>query len=95
MAKEESKGLGDNNLQGRMQHRLSKVRKLEDFAKDLSKSMSALPPNTELQNTPRNDFLNIIMDTKPYKAYRSDFKEWPLKDLKEEVDRIELMKKDH
>ncbi|MFS7919602.1 hypothetical protein Hanom_Chr03g00214581 [Helianthus anomalus] len=34
------------------------------------------------------------MDTKPYKAYRSDFKDWPLEALKEEVDRIELMKKD-
>ncbi|MFS8033886.1 hypothetical protein Hanom_Chr17g01574791 [Helianthus anomalus] len=34
------------------------------------------------------------MDTKPYKAYRSDFKDWPLEALKEEVDRIEMMKKD-
>ncbi|KAJ0587462.1 hypothetical protein HanIR_Chr04g0163481 [Helianthus annuus] len=94
MAKEESKGLGDSNLQGRMQHGLSKVRKLEDFARDLSESMSDLPPNTELQKTLRDDFLNIIMDTKPYKAYRSDFRDWPLETLKEEVDGIELMKKD-
>ncbi|MFS7917573.1 hypothetical protein Hanom_Chr03g00190741 [Helianthus anomalus] len=94
MAKEESKGLGDSNLQGRMQHGLSKVRKLEDFARGLSKSMSDLPPNTEHQNTLRDDFLNIIMHTKPYKAYRSNIKDWPLEALKEEVDRIELMKKD-
>ncbi|MFS7919603.1 hypothetical protein Hanom_Chr03g00214591 [Helianthus anomalus] len=49
MSKEESKGLGDNNLQGQKQHGLSKVRKLEDFARDLSKTMSNLPPNVEAQ----------------------------------------------
>ncbi|MFS7997330.1 hypothetical protein Hanom_Chr12g01140481 [Helianthus anomalus] len=64
-AKEESKGLGDSNLQGRMQHGLSKVRKLEDFARDLSKKISNQPPNAEIQKTLRDDFLNIIMDTKP------------------------------
>ncbi|MFS8002216.1 hypothetical protein Hanom_Chr13g01199481 [Helianthus anomalus] len=94
MSKEESQGLGDNNLQGQMQHGLSKVRKLEDYDRDLSKSMSDLPPNNELQKTPRNDLLNIIMVTKPYKAYRSYFKDWPLGFLKEEFDRNELMKKD-
>ncbi|MFS7948358.1 hypothetical protein Hanom_Chr06g00559061 [Helianthus anomalus] len=94
MAKEESKGLGDSNLQGRMQHGLSKVRKLEDFARDLSKKMSNLPPNVELQKTLRDDFLNIIIETQPYKAYKSDFKDWPLEALKEEVDRIEKMKND-
>ncbi|MFS8006310.1 hypothetical protein Hanom_Chr14g01247731 [Helianthus anomalus] len=40
IAKEESKGLGDTNLSSRMQHGLSKVRKLEVFARDLSKKMS-------------------------------------------------------
>ncbi|MFS8029576.1 hypothetical protein Hanom_Chr17g01523891 [Helianthus anomalus] len=84
-AKQESKGLKDNNLQGRMQHGLSKVKKLEDFAKDLSKKMSNLPPNAELQKTLRDDFL--IIETNPYKAYRSNFKDWPLEALKEEVDR--------
>ncbi|KAJ0532426.1 hypothetical protein HanIR_Chr09g0396681 [Helianthus annuus] len=57
--------------------------------------MSNLSPNAELQNTLRNDFLNIIMDTKPYEAYRSDFKDWPLEALKEEVNRTEKMNKDH
>ncbi|MFS7918121.1 hypothetical protein Hanom_Chr03g00197131 [Helianthus anomalus] len=44
IAKHVSKGKGDKNYQGTYQYELSKVRKLEDFARDLSKSISELPP---------------------------------------------------
>ena len=93
-ANEECKGLGDIKLSARMQHWLGEVKKLEDFARDLSKNMSNLSPNAELQKTLRNDFLNTIMETKPYEAYMSDFKDWPLEALNEEVNRIEKMNKD-
>ncbi|XP_022032263.1 leucine-rich repeat extensin-like protein 5 [Helianthus annuus] len=89
IAKEESKGLGDRRYQGLMQHGLSKVRKLEDFARDLSKSMPELPPNADLQEELRVDYLDLIMKTKPYKANKSQFKDWPLDALKEEINRIE------
>ncbi|MFS7947009.1 hypothetical protein Hanom_Chr06g00542981 [Helianthus anomalus] len=54
IARQESKGKGDTNLSSRMQHELSKVRKLEDFARDLSKKMSNLPPNVDLQRCKGN-----------------------------------------
>ncbi|MFS7917837.1 hypothetical protein Hanom_Chr03g00193861 [Helianthus anomalus] len=38
-AREESNGLGDRRYQGLLSHGHNKVRKLEDFAKDLSKSI--------------------------------------------------------
>ncbi|MFS7978403.1 hypothetical protein Hanom_Chr10g00915091 [Helianthus anomalus] len=44
IAKQESKGKGDTNLSSRMQHGLSKVRKLEDFARDLSKECQIFHP---------------------------------------------------
>ncbi|MFS7979342.1 hypothetical protein Hanom_Chr10g00926221 [Helianthus anomalus] len=94
IAKLVSKGKGDREYQGTYSHERSKVRKLEDFAKDLSKSMSELPPNVVLQKELRIDYLDIIMRDKSYKAYRSDFKDWSLEDLKEEVNRIEMMNKD-
>ncbi|MFS7914951.1 hypothetical protein Hanom_Chr02g00159551 [Helianthus anomalus] len=40
IVREESKGLGDRRCQGLLSHGLNKVRMFEDFAKDLSKSMS-------------------------------------------------------
>ena len=92
-ANEECKGLGDINLSARMQHWLGEVKKLEDFARDLSKNMSNLSPNAELQKTLRNDFLNTIMETKPYEAYMSDFEDWPFEALNDEVNRIEKMNK--
>ncbi|MFS7930879.1 hypothetical protein Hanom_Chr04g00349441 [Helianthus anomalus] len=61
IAKKESKGLGDKRYQGLLQHGLSKVRKLEDFAKDLSKSMLELPPETGLHEELRVDYLDHIM----------------------------------
>ncbi|MFS7994688.1 hypothetical protein Hanom_Chr12g01109001 [Helianthus anomalus] len=94
IAKHVSKGKDDRNYQRTYQHELSKVRKLEDFARDLSKSMSELPPNASLQKGLRIDYLDIIMRDKPYKAYKYQFKDWSLEDLKEEVNRIEMMKND-
>ncbi|MFS7907481.1 hypothetical protein Hanom_Chr01g00071861 [Helianthus anomalus] len=94
ISKEESKGPGDSNLQGRMQHRLSKVRNLEDFARDLSKKMSNLPPNDDLQKELRKDFIELIMRDKPYQAYGHQFKDLPLTVLKDEANRVKRMKND-
>ncbi|XP_022024602.1 pollen-specific leucine-rich repeat extensin-like protein 2 [Helianthus annuus] len=94
IVKEESKGLGDRGYQGLLQHGLSKVKKLEDFAKDLSKSMSELPPNTGLQEELRVDYLDHIMKYKPYKVNRVQFRDWSVDALKEEIDRIAKMNND-
>ncbi|MFS7911462.1 hypothetical protein Hanom_Chr02g00118361 [Helianthus anomalus] len=94
IAKEESKGLGDMRYQSLYQHGLSKVRKLEDFARDLSKPMPELSPTADLQKELKVDYLDLIMKDKPYKANRSQFKDWSLKALKEEVNRIKMMNKD-
>ncbi|MFS7917205.1 hypothetical protein Hanom_Chr03g00186331 [Helianthus anomalus] len=75
IAKKESKGLGDRKYQGQLSHELRKVRKLEDFAKDLSKSMSKRPIDTELEKEPRVDYIDHIMKHKPYKATTSQFKD--------------------
>ncbi|MFS8024788.1 hypothetical protein Hanom_Chr16g01467541 [Helianthus anomalus] len=92
IAKQESKGKGDTNLSSRMQHGLSKVRKLEDYARDLSKEMSNLPPNAELQKKLRKDLLKLIMSDKPYLAKEHQFNDWPLTSLKDEANRIERTK---
>ncbi|MFS7995171.1 hypothetical protein Hanom_Chr12g01114861 [Helianthus anomalus] len=94
IAKEESEGLGDRRYQGLMQHGLSKVRKLEDFARDLCKSMLEMPPNVSFQKELRVDYLDLIMKIKPYKANKSQFKDWYLDALKEEINILEMMKKD-
>ncbi|MFS7936262.1 hypothetical protein Hanom_Chr05g00413511 [Helianthus anomalus] len=86
------KGKDDRSYHGTYQHELSKVRKLEYFARDLSKSMCELPSNNRLEMELRIDYLDITMKDKPYKAYKSQFKNWSLEDLKEEVNRIEMMK---
>ncbi|MFS8018624.1 hypothetical protein Hanom_Chr15g01394181 [Helianthus anomalus] len=78
-----------------MQHGLSKVRNLEDFARDISKKMSNLPPNVDLQKELRKDLIELIMRHKPYQAYEHQFKDWPLTALKEEANRCERMKNDH
>ncbi|MFS7969784.1 hypothetical protein Hanom_Chr09g00813261 [Helianthus anomalus] len=54
-AKYEGQGENDNSISSRMQLLLSKVKKLEDYARDLSKEMSDLPPNTDLQKEMRKD----------------------------------------
>ncbi|MFS8031973.1 hypothetical protein Hanom_Chr17g01552211 [Helianthus anomalus] len=69
-----SKGKDDRNYQGTYQHELSKVRKSEDIARDLSKSMSELPLNV-LEKELRIDYLDIIMRDNPYKAYKYQFKD--------------------
>ncbi|MFS8020101.1 hypothetical protein Hanom_Chr15g01411581 [Helianthus anomalus] len=84
IAKQERKTKGDTNVSSRMQHGLSKVRKLEDFARDLSKEMSNLPPNVDHQRKLRKDLLELIMSDKPYPAKEHQFKDWPLTALKEE-----------
>ncbi|MFS8012613.1 hypothetical protein Hanom_Chr14g01322911 [Helianthus anomalus] len=74
IAKEVSKGLGNKRYQGMLQHGLSKVSKFEDFAKDLSKSMPELPPNTGLQEELRVEYLDHIMKYKTTKLTESNSK---------------------
>ncbi|MFS7943987.1 hypothetical protein Hanom_Chr06g00506701 [Helianthus anomalus] len=56
--------------------------------------MLELPPNNGLKEELRVDYLDLIMKTKPYKVNKSQFKDWPLDALKEEIIRIEMMNKD-
>ncbi|MFS7945918.1 hypothetical protein Hanom_Chr06g00529801 [Helianthus anomalus] len=77
-----------------MQLGLSKVKKLEDYARDLSKEMSNLPPNADLQKKLRKDLLELIMNEKYYPTKVEQFKDWPLIALKAEVNRIERIKND-
>ncbi|XP_022019616.1 muscle M-line assembly protein unc-89-like [Helianthus annuus] len=93
-AKYEGKGQGDGNISSGMQHGLSKVKKLEDYARDLSKEMSNLPSNTDLQKKLRKDLLELIMRDKFYPAKVEQFKDWPLIALKDEVNRIERIRND-
>ncbi|MFS8034619.1 hypothetical protein Hanom_Chr17g01583261 [Helianthus anomalus] len=91
IAKQESKGKGDTNLSSRMQHGLSKVRKLEDFARDLRKDMSNLPPNADLQRKLRKYLLELIMREKPYPA---SVQRLASTALKEEAKKCDRMKND-
>ncbi|MFS7964036.1 hypothetical protein Hanom_Chr08g00745381 [Helianthus anomalus] len=75
IAKHEGKGQGDNNISSRLQHGLSKVKKLEDYARDLSKEMSNLQPNADLQKKPRKDLFELIMRDKFYPAKVEQFKD--------------------
>ncbi|MFS7945438.1 hypothetical protein Hanom_Chr06g00524321 [Helianthus anomalus] len=92
IAKQESKGNGETNFSSRMQHGLSKVRKLEDFVRDLSKEMPNLPPNADLQRKMRKYLLELIMSDKPYPTKEHQVKDWPVTTLKEEANRNERMK---
>ncbi|MFS8024560.1 hypothetical protein Hanom_Chr16g01464671 [Helianthus anomalus] len=56
--------------------------------------MFELPPTADLQKKLRIDYLDTIMKDKPYKANQSQFKDWFVEALKEEVNIIEMMKKD-
>ncbi|KAJ0898023.1 hypothetical protein HanRHA438_Chr08g0352131 [Helianthus annuus] len=94
IAREDSKGLGNREYQGQLSHELSKVRKLADFAKNLSKSMSERPIDTELEKELRVDYIDHVMKHKPYKATRSQFKDWSSDALMEEIDRITKMNND-
>ncbi|MFS7911460.1 hypothetical protein Hanom_Chr02g00118341 [Helianthus anomalus] len=56
--------------------------------------MLELPPTADLQKELRVDYLDLIMKDNPYKANMSQFKDWSLEALKEEVNKIEMMNKD-
>ncbi|MFS7917818.1 hypothetical protein Hanom_Chr03g00193661 [Helianthus anomalus] len=89
--KEKSKGMDGRKVQGILSHELSKVSKIEDYAKDLSKSMSDKPINVELDKELKQDYIKHIMTHKPYKATRAQFKDWSSDALKEEIERIKKM----
>ncbi|MFS7998240.1 hypothetical protein Hanom_Chr12g01151381 [Helianthus anomalus] len=94
IAKEKSKGLGDRKYQGQLSHELRKVRKLEDFAKDLRKSMSERPIIVELDKELRDEYIEHIMKHKPYKATRAQCKDHSSDALREEIERITKMVND-
>ncbi|MFS8018817.1 hypothetical protein Hanom_Chr15g01396521 [Helianthus anomalus] len=91
-AKYEGQGESDGRISSRMQIALSKVKKLEDYARDLSKEMSNLPPNADLQKEMREDLLELIMRDKFYPTKAEQFKVWPLIALKAEANRIERVR---
>ncbi|XP_035840309.1 uncharacterized protein PB18E9.04c-like [Helianthus annuus] len=93
-ARFECKDQGDKAISERMQFLLTKVRQMEDYARDLSKEMSNLPPEADLQKEMRKDYLAFIMKEKFYPAKEEQFSEWPLIALKHEVNRIERIKND-
>ncbi|MFS7890131.1 hypothetical protein Hanom_Chr00s000007g01615181 [Helianthus anomalus] len=93
-AKCEGLGESDNIISSRMQLLLSKVKKLEDYARDLSKEMSNLPLYPNLQKEIRQDLLELIMRDKFYRAKVEQFKYWPHIALKAEASKIERIRND-
>ncbi|MFS7935120.1 hypothetical protein Hanom_Chr05g00399751 [Helianthus anomalus] len=93
-SKYKCKGKGDNAFSSQMQFLLTKVKQLEDYARDLSKEMSNLPPEVGLQKDPRQDLLALIMSEKFYPAKVEQFQNWPLVALKTELNRIERINRD-
>ncbi|MFS7905615.1 hypothetical protein Hanom_Chr01g00049741 [Helianthus anomalus] len=92
-SKLECKGKSDNEISSHMQFLLTKVKQLEDYARDLSKEMSNLPPEADLQQEMRKD-LALITREKFYLAKAEQFRDWPLIALKHEATRIERIKND-
>ncbi|XP_022014934.1 uncharacterized protein LOC110914452 [Helianthus annuus] len=93
-ARIECKDQGDKAISERMEFLLTKVKQMEDYAKDLSKDMSNMPPDAALQEVMRKEFLEFIMKEKFYSAKEEQFSEWPLIALKHEVNMIKRIKND-
>ncbi|MFS7967832.1 hypothetical protein Hanom_Chr09g00790371 [Helianthus anomalus] len=77
-----AKGQGDNAISSRMQFLLTKVKQLEDYASDMSKKMSNLPPDADLQVDLRKDLIELIMSENFYPAKAEKFQDLPLVALK-------------
>ncbi|MFS7914131.1 hypothetical protein Hanom_Chr02g00149771 [Helianthus anomalus] len=77
-----------------MQYLLTRVKQLEDYARDLSKEISNLPPDADLQVDLKEDLITLIMSEKNYPAKAEQFQDWPLIALKAELKRIERIKND-
>ncbi|MFS7998343.1 hypothetical protein Hanom_Chr12g01152601 [Helianthus anomalus] len=69
LGKEKCKGKDDRTAQGILSLELSKVSKIDDYAKDLSKSMSEKPINVKLDRELRKDYLDLIMQPGPAHLY--------------------------
>ncbi|MFS7911863.1 hypothetical protein Hanom_Chr02g00123101 [Helianthus anomalus] len=93
-ARVECKGESDNAISNQMQFLLTKVKQLEDYARDLSKEMSNLLPEANLQKEMRKDLLELILREKFYTAKVEQFNDWPLIILKSEANRIKRIKND-
>ncbi|MFS7996293.1 hypothetical protein Hanom_Chr12g01128251 [Helianthus anomalus] len=94
IAKENNKGMDNRKFQGLLSYELSKVRKLEDYAKDLSKSMSEKEISAELDMELRGDYIEHIMRYESYKTTIAQFKDRSSDALKEEFERITKMLND-
>src|ERR1044071_2689975 len=66
--KEKCKGKDDKSAQGIHSTELSKLRRIEDFAKTLSNSMSTMPFSSDMEKKVRESLLEQILATMPYKA---------------------------
>ncbi|MFS7939121.1 hypothetical protein Hanom_Chr05g00447991 [Helianthus anomalus] len=84
----------DMKFQGILSLELSKVSKLEEFAKDLSKSISEKPITAGLDNELREDYIEHVIAHKPYKETRAQFKDWSSDALKKKIERITKMLND-
>ncbi|MFS7935751.1 hypothetical protein Hanom_Chr05g00407221 [Helianthus anomalus] len=71
IGKEKIKGMDDRTAQGILALELSKLSKIEDNAKDLSKSLSEKPINAEHDKEVKQHYLDHIMKHKPYKANKA------------------------
>ncbi|KAJ0455652.1 hypothetical protein HanIR_Chr15g0753621 [Helianthus annuus] len=84
----------DREYQRFLSFQLSKVVKLEVYAKELSKFMFERQVIPELQMQLRDDYVGHIMKYKPYNATEDQFKNWSADALREEIDRITKMRND-
>src|ERR1044071_189040 len=88
--KEKCKGKDDRSVQGIHSAELSKLRRIEDFAKTLSNSMSTMPLSSDMEREVRESLLEQILATMPYKANKKQFAGWTTHALREELIRIEI-----
>ncbi|MFS7953708.1 hypothetical protein Hanom_Chr07g00621791 [Helianthus anomalus] len=89
MSKRNTEGKSDKEIQRNYQYLLIQVRTLEEFSKDLCQKLSERGDETL-----RKDYLDHIMEYKKYKGEKYMYKEWSVKELEEELERIHKMNKD-
>src|ERR1044071_6556517 len=87
--KERCKGKDDITIQGIHSAELSKLRRIEDFVKTLSNSMSKMALSSDLERVVRESILDQILATMPYKANKKQFAGWITHALEEDLLRIE------
>ncbi|MFS7948738.1 hypothetical protein Hanom_Chr06g00563411 [Helianthus anomalus] len=93
-ARLECKDQADEAILERIQLLLLNVRQMEDYARDLNKEMSNLPPEADLRKAMRKEYLDFILKEKFYPAEIEQFNHWPIIALKHEVNKIKRIKRD-